>query len=676
MGRVMGRAMGRMIGALVCGCCIATAQAQSLTLSVDAIEHPALAASGVRISLTGAADGHAQIEVDKLRIAGRDYAKLKLECEALRWTAASIECPRGTLRMPGEKQPWPLHFSYAMQTQTLDLTVEPERGEAWHLRTAGSSTSRSAIATLAQARLERLRAFLPILSEYNAAGKVSGTLRWQAGAKQAIVTDLHAVDVVFGDASGNHAGEKIAARLLLNAEANGEVWQWRGDLQMESGEVLWQPFYFAQAGHRVQLAGSATSKDIELTHGELALAGIGALRFSGAWGRAAETQPMAMKSLRFETDVIDLAQASTPLIAPVLEQAALPKFSLAGKLRAAGTLDAKGVSGLDVTLTEVSAEEATGGYALRGMQGSIPWRRDEATNANITVAGASLGRLPLGAFKLPLAMHGFSFSLPRVEIPVLDGKLVLEDLRAERVEKAAGGEWQWQVGGALQPVSMQRLTEALKLPHMAGALSASIPKIHQSHATVEMDGALVIQVFDGFIAATNLKALEPSGRVPRLYADLEMRHVDLGQLTDTFSFGSITGFIDGDVKGLELAAWRPQRFDAKIASSPGDYKKRISQRAVQNISSLGGAGAGAAIQRSFLGFFNDFGYDRLGWSCLLVAGVCEMGGVETTATGYVIVKGGGIPAINVMGYNHRVNWEELVTRLKRVTEGNSKPVIQ
>ena len=33
-------------------------------------------------------------------------------------------------------------------------------------------------------------------------------------------------------------------------------------------------------------------------------------------------------------------------------------------------------------------------------------------------------------------------------------------------------------------------------------------------------------------------------------------------------------------------------------------------------------------------------------------------------------KGGGIPAINVLGYNRNVGWRELIERAKRVTQGN------
>ncbi len=49
---------------------------------------------------------------------------------------------------------------------------------------------------------------------------------------------------------------------------------------------------------------------------------------------------------------------------------------------------------------------------------------------------------------------------------------------------------------------------------------------------------------------------------------------------------------------------------------------------------------------------------------------------EVSSQGYVIVKGGGIPAITVMGYNRQVSWHELLDRLKRVTQGNVKPIVE
>ncbi|MDZ4211260.1 MAG: hypothetical protein U1C59_06065, partial [Methylotenera sp.] len=132
----------------------------------------------------------------------------------------------------------------------------------------------------------------------------------------------------------------------------------------------------------------------------------------------------------------------------------------------------------------------------------------------------------------------------------------------------------------------------------------------------------------------------------------------------------------GDIKGLEMQNWKPVKFDAAVQSSPGKYPKKISQRAVENISALGGGGAAAAVQRSFLRFFKQFNYGKIGFSCRLYNDICYMDGIESTNGGYVIVKGSGIPAITVLGYNRTVGWSELLARIKRVTDGNSTAIVK
>ncbi|MCZ7565618.1 MAG: hypothetical protein M5U08_19025 [Burkholderiales bacterium] len=197
-----------------------------------------------------------------------------------------------------------------------------------------------------------------------------------------------------------------------------------------------------------------------------------------------------------------------------------------------------------------------------------------------------------------------------------------------------------------------------------------------AESTLAVDGALTIEVFDGTVTMTGLQVQSPLGLAPRLRANLEARRLDLDLVTRTFPFGSMTGRIDVEIGDLELSNWRPVRFDARIASSPGDYPRRISQKAVESITALGGGGASAAIQRTVLRFFETFGYSKLGITCRLENGVCRMGGIEDRPQGYVIVAGGGVPAINVLGYNRNVGWEELVTRLRRVLDANVSPTIQ
>ena len=223
---------------------------------------------------------------------------------------------------------------------------------------------------------------------------------------------------------------------------------------------------------------------------------------------------------------------------------------------------------------------------------------------------------------------------------------------------------------------MSELSHALGWPRLEGKASASIPLVTYTGGKLTTDGALGFNLFNGSLAVTNLTMQEPLGKAPRLTADLQFRNLDLGDLTRTFSFGAIEGKLDGNVQNLELVKWQPTSFDASFISSPGRYPKKISQRAVENISALGGAGAAAAIQRSFLRFFKEFNYEKIGLNCRLRNDVCQMSGVQSTPEGYIIVKGSGVPAITVMGYNHSVSWGELLSRIQRVTAGNTKPVIQ
>ena len=117
-----------------------------------------------------------------------------------------------------------------------------------------------------------------------------------------------------------------------------------------------------------------------------------------------------------------------------------------------------------------------------------------------------------------------------------------------------------------------------------------------------MDGAMKFNAFNGVISMDNLQIDDPLGVVPRLHADLQMRNLDLGDLTRTFSFGAIEGKLDGDVNDMLLENWKPVHLDASIQTSEGKQLKKISQRAVENITALGGEGTAAALQRTFLRF--------------------------------------------------------------------------
>ena len=423
-------------------------------------------------------------------------------------------------------------------------------------------------------------------------------------------------------------------------------------------------------------SGELDENTIRLREGKLVLSNIGEVNLSGLIDRPGNT----LRNFDLSAGNLELSTLFSQVLKPFLVNTPIAELEAAGQAGLQWRYRDGAHEFLHVDLRNASVEDGHGRFAFRGVDASIPWQAPgnqgsvKPTKATIRIQSSQLGKIPIGQVDIPLEIDGSNLRIPRLTLPVLDGELTLENFSASR--QAQG--WVWQFSGGLSPISMQKLTEALGTQPMKGTLSGEIPRVSYNGSTVVVDGALVFRIFDGIIELGNLKLLDPLGPAPSLLADLDMRNLDLNLLTGTFSFGNMQGRIDAAVHGLELFNWKPVKFDASLMSSRGSYPRRISQAAVQNISSLGGSGAAAAIQRSFLGIFEQFGYSKIGWSCSLRNGICHMGGIESEPLphGYLIVKGGGIPAITVIGYNREVDWWELVNRLQRITQVETKPVIQ
>jgi hypothetical protein len=249
-------------------------------------------------------------------------------------------------------------------------------------------------------------------------------------------------------------------------------------------------------------------------------------------------------------------------------------------------------------------------------------------------------------------------------LPVLDGHLLIDDFILANPGTSSA---RWELEGVLSPLSMESFSQALHWPVLAGKLSGVIPRVRYQEGIIEMSGALLVRLFGGTIIARNLRLENPLGIIPKLEVDIDISNLDLETLTRTFAFGRIEGRLNGQIRGLRLADWQPVQFDAKFATPAYDLSQhRISQQAVDNLSRLGG-GASGLISQSFLRLFKNFSYDKIGLSCRLRHQICEMEGLGPANGGYYIVRGGGLPRIDVIGYIHQVDWPVLVKRLKRVT---------
>ena len=262
-----------------------------------------------------------------------------------------------------------------------------------------------------------------------------------------------------------------------------------------------------------------------------------------------------------------------------------------------------------------------------------------------------------------------------VTVPMLGGQLRFDHMQLRPPGDAQGLDVRF--GMTLQQLDVGLLAKALGWPAFAGELSGAIPEAHYAAERLDFDGGLRMQVFDGEVAVSALAMERPFGVAPTLSADVALDDLDLEALTGVFGFGSITGRLDGELAGLRMVDWQPVAFDATLRTQrkPG-VKQRISQRAVQDLSSVGDASFVTSLQSRLIGLFDDFGYARIGIACRLADDVCHMDGLGSAGRGFIIVEGAGLPRLTVVGFNRDVDWPTLVERLSAIGAGDVKPVVE
>ncbi len=287
-----------------------------------------------------------------------------------------------------------------------------------------------------------------------------------------------------------------------------------------------------------------------------------------------------------------------------------------------------------------------------------------------------LNKLPFGKTQLKFVAYSDQIKLlQETDIPLFDGALHINSLDISKLglpgsdqDKSTG--MTISIDGLIKPVSLKLVSEHFNWPILNGKLSAVIPKTRYNSHLLTVGGAMMMRVFDGTIIFKDLKIIRPLGDNAVFYANIDLMNLDLQALTKTFNFGEIEGRLEGRIRDLELYNWSPVAFNAAFKTPENDHSRhRISQRAIDNLSSLGGASG--ILSRSFLSFFKTFRYDRIGLSCRLKNNTCYMNGIEPKGkNAYYIVKGSGLPRIDVLGFQKAVNWKVLITRLENIQSAN------
>ncbi|ALG66739.2 hypothetical protein [Beggiatoa leptomitoformis] len=483
----------------------------------------------------------------------------------------------------------------------------------------------------------------------------------------------------FTENTGSKVGEKLAVDWTVSAEPSTAKQQQesglaiQSTLKMRTGELYIQPVYLSFQEKPLNIDSELLWFPSRLIIKRLQYAheGIGTVIATGDIDLA---NGFNINALSARLPLTTLLPIYTHYVQPIFEGNLLAKLTVEGAL-SLNLLLSKDRLKISGGLSNIVLEDIEKKFGLRRLVGTFEWdskTADKPTNVKWDSAYV-LSDITMGSAQLYANLGGEKIQLlAPLKQPILDGVFRVDSFD---LTGGFGEKMYWELKGLLQPISMQAISKVLKLPLLNGYLGGTIPSIRYQQGVITIGGVLQLNIFDGKILVQRM-TLESLSTAPVLKADVEINKINLKTLTDITEFGAIQGLLSGYVRNLYLVNWQPVTFDAYVGTpEEQSMTRKISQKAVNNLSNLGGGGAIDALSRGVLSIFENFSYEKLGLGCRLQNGTCTMWGAETAPNGYYIVKGGGLPRIDVVGYNERVNWLVLLARLASITK-TSAPVIK
>lgn len=658
----------------------------TVSLTLGSINASAWHAQGVAIALTDINKQPQQLAltINKLGLPPPffDFSLINIRCTAFTWQHNELRCQHGQASLDSTQwQSRTADFSFQIEKNYAEFHLTDlhylggiasmdgdARGDNWSLHLTLHSAEAKALLALLPSPL-----FTPRTGNVNLQLDVAGnqnridTLR--------LTTDI--TQLTGQIATGKFATDNLNLTAQVSAQHTLDNWQWQSQGQLNTGAVYAEPLYIKADGQPLRLlahgALNTDQQDIIIQSVNLQQLPTGTLDGSATVNYK---NSLSLKQAAFSLHSNDLQNLVTVYAKPFFTPSVIDRLRFTGQLTADFALTDAALTALTATVTQLAITDSAQRIKLQHGNGTFHWSVNEGFNQPSQFAWQQLQlyALPFGAAQVKFLTRARSIQLlGDTHLPLLDGDFHIQQFNWQAKDNDSPTV---SFQGDLTNISLQKLSTALQWQPLFGTLSGHIPQVTYSNKQLKLEGELLIKVFGGTVKMANLAAAHLFDGLPTFYSDIDIDQLDLEQLTGKYQFGSITGKLSGFVKQLHIENGRPISFFAWLGTPDNDdTPHRISQKAVNNIAQIGGSGTSDLLSKSFLTLFDTFGYDKIGLGCYLHEGVCQLSGVSATESGYTIVQGGGLPRINVIGYNTRVDWTVLVERLTRLSTSD-KVIIQ
>lgn len=484
--------------------------------------------------------------------------------------------------------------------------------------------------------------------------------------------------------NGANVAENVSMDFDVAYAGSGGDAEFKVGLSMREGAVYIEPgfklgavkpgFFLAVADEPIDVMARVVrpaAGETQILAAELSHPGTVDMHFAGD---LAFVPSLQWGQLDFALQAPDAEKFYTTYMQPIALDTAFGALETAGGVYVKIAGSDSEIDNFILRLDDVHIDDEASRFSMYGLDGEIELHAGtEERESHIGWVGASLYRIQIGPGRIDWVSSERDLRTASwQDVTIFDGELRMDTLEIE--DFGLNGSTV-RLSGELTPITLSALTAAFGWMPLSGKLSGTIPRLSYSANRLDLDGDLLVKVFDGRVVIRDLAIDRLFSTVPVLSADISFERLALHELTRTFSFGNITGRLDGSIKDLKLQAWRPIRFDASFATPPDDDDPhRISQQAVDNLGRLG-AGTGTGLSQGWLGLIPSYSYGRLGIGCQLVNGFCLMSGVEDAPGGgfFILTRGGILPPwIDIKGAGRRIKWQTLVDGIKQISQGNWK----
>jgi len=651
----------------------------AVSLNVGTIESRGWNLQGIQIALTDLSQKPHKLAltIDKLSLPlpFDDLKLINIHCSSFTWQNKELLCTHGHAKINSKRWQSPVaNFSFHIREKhsrikltdlqlaggTVSIDTE-EQGNQWRIQINAKSVQAAVMQKL-----------LPQPAEFELkSGRINFKLN--ASGSHALIEEFTLtakLNSLTGQTKdGRFATEKVTLESILKAWKNQGLWQWQSHSRLKGGSLYADPLYL-EADRQSMVLDTQGNWSYKHNRAEIVYASFKHATALALSGSAIVHYDKSIKLEKAELSLHsdDLQKLSSLYLKPFFEQTALDGITFAGTINANFSFAQHSLTALTATVNKFAVRDEAERIKVQGGFGTINWSNNWTFNRSSTFSWRQLQlyALPIGPSRLLFLSRAGSFRLlEKTHLPFLGGAIAIDQLGWQAKNQQ---EPDIYFAGSLNNISLEEWSKALNWTPLSGTISGNIPRIEYGNKTLSLGGKLVIKVFDGDIKITKLASSGLLSDFPKLYSELEINNLDLNQLTAKFKFGGITGKLSGFVRQLYMENWHPVTFFAWLGTpDDDDSRHRISQKAVKNIASFAGGGASDILSRSFLSLFETFGYDKIGLGCYLHDGVCQLMGVEARPQGYAIITGGGLPRVEVIGYNPRVDWNVLMERLNRIS---------